>query len=478
MARHEEKKEKQPRYLSDIPAEQEEISIKEINDAGRTRGDVGDIEELANSLKEKGLIQPIAVMRYDETYEDRWNYFLLAGGRRLKAARHLGWKTIPARIYPHGLDGLEIRQIELEENIRRKDMNDAEKLKATKQIHDLWVSMYGEKTSTKKGAKGHSLRDTANRLGISVGKASMDIELAERLEEMPELAKFGSASEIRKAIKKAKKQVARDEKIEEYEKEIASNTDTEMLKLYAKSYIVGDFFHRVKQIPKETIDFIDLDIDYPMDIDEDSPQHIQAQEDKKQEIYKTIPKKDFPLIMQRTFQECYRVMKDGSWIIVWFGYEYFNQIQQWAKIAGFKTSWYTGKWYKGAGYAHTRNPYTYLGHTTEPFFYFRKGSASINLPHPDVFEFAPLSSDSKVHPYEKPVDLMYSIIDTFVNPGSRILVPYAGSGNTLIAGFKMKCHAIGFDMSDEYKKGYLSKIIEEFSNGDNQDSTSGGESEE
>jgi len=473
-----EEKEPQPRYLSEIPVEQEEIEIRLVNDAGRMRNDLGNIEELKLSLTQKGLIQPIAVMRYPHTYEDRWDYYLLAGGRRLKAARELEWETIPARIYPPGLNGLEIRQIELEENIRRKDMNDAERLKATKQIHELWLSMYGEKTSTKKGAKGHSLRDTAERLGISIGKASMDVELGEWLEEMPQLAKLGSASEIRKAIKKAKKQVKRDDKIEEYEKEVAGSSDSELLSMYAKSYIVGDFFQKVRNIPKETIDFIDLDIDYPMDIDEDSPQHLQAQEDKKKEVYKSIPKDQFPLIMQRTFQECYRVLKDEGWIIVWFGWEYFSQLQQWAKKAGFKVSWYTGKWYKGAGYAHTRNPYTYLGHTIEPFFYFRKGTATINVPHPDVFEFNPLPSDSRVHPFEKPIDLMYNILDTFINPGSRVLVPYAGSGNTLIAAFKYKCHGVGFDMSEEYKKGYISKLMEEFGNGDKQDSSTGGESGE
>jgi ParB/RepB/Spo0J family partition protein len=454
------KEEKQPRYLSDIPVEQGEVEVKKVNPGARMRDEYGNIEELKLSIQQKGLIQPIALMKYDEPYEG-YTHFLLAGGRRLRAYVELKWKQIPARIYPDGLDGLEIRQIELEENIRRKDMSDAEKLKATKQIHDLWVSMYGEKTSTGKGASGHSLRDTAERLNISVGKASMDVELAERLEEMPELAKFGTAAEIRKAIKNAKKKVVRDEKVEAYEAEMEGTEDSELLRMYEKSYIIGDFFQKIKNVPKETIDLVDLDIDYPMDIDEDSPQHLQAQEDKKKGVYKVVSKKDFPTIMQRTLQECYRVMKQDSWIIIWFGWEYFSHIQQWAKLVGFNTSWYTGKWYKGAGYGHTRNPYTYLGHTVEPFFYFRKGLADIRTPHADTFEFPPIPPEQRLHPYEKPLPLMAAILDTFIDPGSRVLLPYAGSGNTLISAFKYKCHGIGFDTSEEYKKGYISKLKEE-----------------
>lgn len=450
----------QPRYLSEIPQETDEILLKKINPGARMRADYGDLADLKVSLKEKGLIQPIAVMKYEKPYEG-YEYFLLAGGRRLKAMLELEWEKGSARIYPHGLDALEIRQIELEENIRRKDMNDAEKLKATKQIHDLWVKMYGPKTSTAKGAKGHSLRDTAERLGISPSLASMNVELGEWLEEMPELAKLGSASDIRKAIKSVKKEVKREQQLKEYEEEVKDKEEKELFELYKKCYIVGDFFERVRNVPRETIDLIDLDIDYPVEIEEGRVQHVGAQNDRRKGIYSQVTKEEFPATMQKTFLECFRVLKQDSWMIVWFGWEYHHQLQQWAKQAGFKTSFYTGKWYKGAGYAHTSNPYYILGHATEPFFYFKKGSPQISVPHADVYECPPNPPEQRVNPFEKPVKLMRSILDTFINPGSRILVPYAGSGNTLLAGIQMKCHVIGFDKSQQYRDGYISNLIKE-----------------
>ena len=438
----------------------EVIKIERINSTGRQRGDYGNIEELKLSIKQKGLIHPVAVMEYDEPLDNRYDYYLLAGGRRLRACQGLELKTIQARIYPSGLNGYEIRSIELEENIRRKEMSDAERLKAVKQIHDLWISMYGEKGSTAKDAKGHSVRDTAKRLGVSLGTASEHIEMGDWLEKVPELAKLGSKTEIKKAIKKAKKNVKQAKKIEEFEAEVEDKDAQELKSMYTKSYIVGDFFEGVKSIPKNTIDLVDLDIDYPVDIDDESPQHQEVTMDKKFGKYKGIPKTEFESLMKESLRESYRVLKNDSWCIVWFGWEYFDAIQKWAKEVGFKTSWYTGKWYKGGGYGHTRNPYVYLNHTIEPFFYFRKGISSINIPRSDVFEYNPIPSSNKDHPYEKPIPLMYDILNTFIDPGSRILTPFAGSGNTLIAGFQLKCHAIGFELSDGYKDSYIVKVQE------------------
>ena len=65
------------------------IPISEIKIGRRIRKDLGDIKPLAESMDSVGLIQPIVV-----SSENR----LLAGRRRLAAAKLLKWKTIEARI--------------------------------------------------------------------------------------------------------------------------------------------------------------------------------------------------------------------------------------------------------------------------------------------------------------------------------------------------------------------------------------------
>ena len=445
-----------PRNLIDTPVELNEILVKEINTAGRERQEYRNMEELKLSVKQKGLIHPIAVMRYDETYEG-FNYFLLAGGRRTRAFKELEFEKIPARIYPSDLNAFEIRAIELEENLRREDLTDAERLKSIKKLHDLYTDLYGEKKSTSSNAKGHSMRDTAKKLGVSKSKVSEDYNLGQWLEDVPSLSKLPNRAAIVRAVRTAKKQAARDKRLADY-KIPDKIEDKELNELREKSYIVGSFLDKSKGIPDNTIDLIDFDPDYP--IEEDDQMFSGVELDRASGIYKGIPKKDYPDFVKAVFKESYRILADGGWLIVWFGREYFKDLQTWGHEAGLRTSWYTGRWCKGGEYASTRNPYSRLGHSIEEFFYFSKDVGEIVTPHADEFKFAPTKRNDKTHPFEKPELLMLDILETFVNPGSRIVVPCAGSGNTMLAGFRYKCTCIGFDPSEEYKKDYVLKVRE------------------
>lgn len=442
----------EPRNLLDIPVELDEIPVEEINDAGRSRKEYGDVEQLKLSIQQKGLIHPIAVSKYDEPYEG-FKYFLLVGGRRLAAVRQLELEKVPARIYPSNLNSYEVRSIELEENIRRKDLTDAERIMSIKEVHDLYVSIYGEKKSTSKGAKGHSQKDTANMLGVSTATVSLDIEMAEWIEEIPELAKLGDRKKIKQAITIAKKRGRRKIAFEAagVEKPDATVQGLE------DAYNIGDFFTYAKTIPDGTIDLVDLDIDYPMEIDENIL-HSTIKLEKKNGTYVGISKKDYPGMMKKALVESYRILNEDGWCLIWFGREYFQRLQDWGKEVGFKTSWYTGKWYKGDGFSHCRNPRLNLQHSMEEFFYFKKGSPQIVYPHSDVFQHKPTPPSEKIHPYEKPVALMQEIFETFLMKESRIAVPFAGSGNSLVSGFQHGCYVTGYDLSEEYKKLFVLKI--------------------
>ena len=437
-----------PRKLLHLKTEQSEVEVERINIAGRNRTEYGNIPELALSIEQKGLINPVALMKYNEPLEGKWDYFLLAGGRRIEAFKKLERAKIPARIYPDGLNGYEIRAIELEENLRRKDLNDAERLKMTKQVHDLYVDLYGLKTSTARGALGQSQRDTAKQLGVSPTTISRDLELAAYLEKVPGLAKLGDASAIRRAIKKAKMQVKVEASLKDERTKAVKGSPKDRL---IKSYVVGDFFKEVKSLPSGVIHFIDHDIDYPMDLDK---YHITQKEDRENNVYQTVSKQEYPDLMKESLAECYRVMANDTWIVIWFGYEYFDLIQEWAKVVGFRTTYYHGKWYKGKGRGHTRNPEYSLNHVVEPFFYFKKGTPTIAFPHDDLFEYAPTLDSLKKHPFEKPQALMDDIFSLFGQKSGRVLIPFAGSGNSIISAWKSDCIVVGIDSSQGYKDAF------------------------
>ena len=89
-----------------------QIQIEDIKIPDRVRKDVGNIDSLAESLKRSGQITPISVT-HDMT--------LVAGFRRVTAAKQLDWKTIEANIVEGTSDEARLLEIEREESVYRKD---------------------------------------------------------------------------------------------------------------------------------------------------------------------------------------------------------------------------------------------------------------------------------------------------------------------------------------------------------------------
>ncbi|MFN2442204.1 MAG: ParB/RepB/Spo0J family partition protein [Thermoanaerobaculia bacterium] len=87
------------------------------------------IAELAESIREHGVVQPVLLSRKGD------RYMLIAGERRFRAARQAGLTTIPA-VVKEGATQSDILQIALIENIQRADLNPIEEAVAYRQLHD------------------------------------------------------------------------------------------------------------------------------------------------------------------------------------------------------------------------------------------------------------------------------------------------------------------------------------------------------
>ena len=98
------------------------LHISEVRVAERIRKDNGGLEELANDIREHGLINPITVMEQTEG-----GYVLIAGLRRLKAMELLGAKEIRATVMT-ALEAAEMLMLEIAENEQRKEFTVSEKL--------------------------------------------------------------------------------------------------------------------------------------------------------------------------------------------------------------------------------------------------------------------------------------------------------------------------------------------------------------
>jgi ParB family chromosome partitioning protein len=88
-----------------------QIKIEDIKVRKRIRKDLGDVHQLAESMQKYGLLCPIIVSKSNE---------LIAGRRRLEAARTLGWKTVAVTVLERD-DDIEKLEMEIDENVVRKD---------------------------------------------------------------------------------------------------------------------------------------------------------------------------------------------------------------------------------------------------------------------------------------------------------------------------------------------------------------------
>ena len=89
-----------------------------------------DLAELADSLREHGLVQPIVVRARGDRYQ------LIAGQRRLAAARTLGWEKVPVRVLD--VDDRQMSEIAIVENLQRRDLDALEKAASFKQYLATW----------------------------------------------------------------------------------------------------------------------------------------------------------------------------------------------------------------------------------------------------------------------------------------------------------------------------------------------------
>ena len=103
------------------------ISQVEPNrDQPRKQFDKASLEDLAGSIKQYGIIQPIIVCKRDDYYE------IIAGERRWRAAKMAGLKEIPVVIRDYS--DKEIAEISLIENIQRENLNPVEEAQAYKSL--------------------------------------------------------------------------------------------------------------------------------------------------------------------------------------------------------------------------------------------------------------------------------------------------------------------------------------------------------
>lgn len=142
---------------SAVDGELAQVSLDEVfpnPEQPRRRFEEGALEELASSIREQGVLQPLLVRRVPGGYE------LVAGERRLRASRMAGLDQVPVLV--RGIEDERRLELALIENIQRENLNPVEEAQAYRELQTL--NSYTQEEVAKRVGKDRATVANALRL--------------------------------------------------------------------------------------------------------------------------------------------------------------------------------------------------------------------------------------------------------------------------------------------------------------------------
>ena len=415
------------------------MEVKVNKDLPRWRKEMGDVRELAESIRNKGQIHPILLDR---------NNNLVCGGRRLAACITAGISVKAA--YTDQVDPLVLRELELEENLRRKAFTPGEEVLAVQELHNLKVLQHGQAVSGKTG--GWTLDQTAALVGKTRGSVINDLQLAAAVNQFPELRKATKKNAISKAMKG----------MERLQESIAGiNKHEEAMKANVAKYTLynSDSIPYMKSLKSGSVDILFTDPMYGIDAHKTAIGVGGVTGGTTSAGFTLDDSADPALAFLRTLaKESVRFTTDKAHGYVFVGPEFFTYVRQLFIDAGWLVHVKPFIWIKGTS-GQCNVPHAWPSSCYEMAMYIRKqNSRLIKEGQPDWVECQIVNPAIKTHPYEKPIGLLRNMLERVCVPGQTLYDPCMGSGASIEAALEQKLFAIGGDMSLEAYSVALRRI--------------------
>jgi site-specific DNA-methyltransferase (adenine-specific) len=440
------------------------MRITDVNVGNRMRKMFGNIEELAASLARFGLLQPIIL---DESNN------LIAGHRRLLAAQHLGWSDIPFRRID-ALDPILRKELELEENIRRKELEWPEEVLGLYRLYQAKQERYGEKGSALAESGGYGIEDAAREFDRASGSISMDLALAKGLYEYPELLEEKTKSAAFKRYRRLKETALRAElakrKQDHTDHEVLDDTPDEeeapapsglqrqpIRKATWKG--TGVYYHAdardvIRQLRPSSVDLIVTDPPYGIGMyREGSPMSSSKFAQTQGAMYDDNPRVIMDML-DETFLHCARALKLDGHAYIFFHMTRYEPVflmlrKHFGACEATPIIWL--KQTTGIGDPNRNWIYAY-----EPCFWVNRGRMLVKPQPFNVLRYDTVSK--KIHSVEKPVALMRHIIEASAVRGEVVLDPFAGSGSTLVAAAQLNCRFIGIEKHADFWRSAVDRV--------------------
>ena len=424
------------------PALGESVHISRVVVKNRIRQDHGDIDKLCLSIKEFGLIEPIVVRIISD------DLVLVAGERRMQALVKLGYeflvfgKDIVTKGMDHttSLDNektkLFFSAMEMEENIRRKELTWQEHLEGKKRLLETMQKIYGKPVigqpsrseSVHGELMGFGIRKLSAMLGESVGSTSRDLQIAGYMDKIPAIKNAATKESAFRQLKilnsVAEMAVAaRDRKFEP--------------KKYVWTLYEGDFRDNIHKIKDESVDLVYTDLPFGVGIGQMS-KHAKGVVDYRDS------RKDIVDALLPLTRAAYRILRPDRYGVFWFGFNYYGVLIESLELAGFRPNNVPFIWHK-----HTRsteNPNTRYANTYDAAIVASKGSPVFMRPgQVNLVEMQALTPNVKLQIAQQPIALPEKFILDMTSEGGIVVDLMAGSGTTGIAAVRNKREAILFE---------------------------------
>jgi len=420
-----------------FPQEAQLIAAKDIDLDGRSRRDYGDLQDLASSISEHGLIHPPTLTKNGNK--------LIAGGRRIASmVGPLECTEIPV-VYREHMPQHQLRELELHENAKRLGMKWQESVLLIYNIHKL----------KKRAAIARDSTWYARETGELVGKSGAHVSHAllvakvllagdEEIEKCESLVKAVQILLKRKAdeaiafkskqtgaLVNPKKQQGGgivevdleggESVVQDGSAAPAEGTiTTTNVEFDLAEFMFGDSMELMKNLPDGSVDHVITDPPYGIDMKNlDTFKNIASVEDTHDV--------DQNVSMFRPFlEQAFRVIKTG-YCVFWYDISHHEKLQQIATDVGFKAQRWPIEWIKTHPCRNSSAEFNFTK-STEYAMVCRKGDAVLQKPATKNWIMADGSAETRKydHPFVKPFDVWSFILEHVAYRGQRILDPYAG----------------------------------------------------
>lgn len=405
----------------------------------RQRKEIPDkhIEELARSIHENGLLHAVIITP---------DGLLVAGFCRLMAVILLNEKKlsfyydgedIPTGFIPtiktHKTTETDLFQIELEENVRRRNLSFIEQAQAVARLHRLKQEL----------DPLWNQKETAQTLAEIRGKETKPTRTEEQeVADSLLLSEFADDPDVRAARTRGSAVRIASKKVEQQALAglgIKTNLDGNRHKV-----IHGDATIEISKLSKGVFDAIITDPPYGIGADQFGSAGFLGT------VHGYKDSQEFALSLYSL------LARDGYWACAEQAHIFtFCDIRHFPKLAKTFTEhnwsvWPTPLiWYKGTT-AHAPRPEHGPKRTYEAILFASKGDKKIVRLGQDLLDLSSVSRTTKIHPAEKPVELFEELLSWTLLPGMRVLDPFCGSGPVFEATDNLGGDATGIEIDENF----------------------------